>query len=375
MMLAVHTDSKSTFHPSRVSLALDRAAAGMVGIDEILPVVWNGRVLGHMWGHRDSNMVGFRQWCGFSNYDDVISEVTGGKRHASYFSRYISSNATQYAWVDMFCNAIGQGFSAGAFSGTAHTARQFTDTTTGSIPHGGDVSTDTKHLATFELGQLHPSTGQPTAVIVYDRVLSYDQCALPDKTTSTENRTLTNTLTAQRYCSAGQAGLRPMIVQENNSVTDYGNVTAMSYTNQAGTAGQALPNAILTSVSVSAGSIGNPLMGPYANTSAAAPFITRGPFLPLATGDQGMRSIQSYTITCNTATGFGTFTTACLALVRPLVACPVLDRDKFMTMETLTGVAGLPRVYDGACLNTLAQWNINTGAQSGFYGKMDFIWG
>ncbi len=112
-----------------------------------------------------------------------------------------------------------------------------------------------------------------------------------------------------------------------------------SYTNEAGTAGRTTP------------------LTDFGGTgfNAAQRFIT----LPLQQGDDGVRSVQSVTVTATTGTA-GNFG---VVLYRPLVALPVPVISQSFDWDALLNLGAVaPDIVDNACLSWLA---MSAGTSSG----------
>jgi hypothetical protein len=134
----------------------------------------------------------------------------------------------------------------------------------------------------------------------------------------------------------------------------------MSYTNQAATAGRTLP------VTVSC------------TASAIVPHITHsgtaannyGPFLPLASGDTGIRSVQSVQLSAASLAG-----TAALALYKPLATLPITTLGVAAERDLMNQLPSMPQVQDGACLVWLLFTGAAVGASTNFYGYVDAAYG
>jgi len=154
-------------------------------------------------------------------------------------------------------------------------------------------------------------------------------------------------------------GVRPYLVVTATTGATAHNLS-LSYTNSAGTAGRALP------VTVSA------------TASAITPHITHsgtaannyGPFLPLAGGDLGVRSVQ--TITLSAASGAGT---AALVLARPILQLPITTVSILSERDLVNQLPSMPRIMDGACLTWLYFAGAATAANTNFYGHLESAWG
>ena len=148
-----------------------------------------------------------------------------------------------------------------------------------------------------------------------------------DGTVTTAQTTNLPTAALTRYTSGdGVWAAVEVYTQVGTTATT---VTA-SYTNQAGTGGQ-------TTQAVA--------FGAFATASARAAASVG--LLPLASGDTGVRSVESVTVlaTTGTAGNFG------VTLFKPLALIPLGMNDPYqydIVRGTLSG--GIPEILDGACL-------------------------
>jgi hypothetical protein len=291
----------------------------------------------------------------FTSMDDIVSEITSGKFIRQDMNKITGAAAyTANRWYDM--SALNGFPVANAWAGTALAWRSC-DETTGNgtqifgIPNGGNVSTDTKHVMNVSAVSA-VATAVPGVLMLVDMQGYY-----PGINTNTLSaQTLTGTPTL-RY-SNGE-GVRSYFV----SVTTSGATAhslSLSYTNQAATAGRTLP----VTVSMTASAI-----TPHVSHSGSAA-NNYGPFLPLASGDRGIQSVQ--TITFSAASGAGT---GALVLARPLLTLPITTVGVASERDLLNQLPSLPRVYDGACLTWLYFAGAATAANTNFYMSAEFAWG
>ena len=172
---------------------------------------------------------------------------------------------------------------------------------------------------------------------------------------SAQNLTNTNTLT--RYTDG--AGVRAYLVIQTTSGATAHNI-AMSYTDQGGTAGNTLPVTVACTASA---------IAPHITHSGTAA-NNYGPFLPLASGDTGIRSVQSVTLSAASLAG-----TAALVLCRPLATIPITTASIAAERDLMNQLPSLPRIYDGACLTWLYFSGAATAASTNFFMSTDFAWG
>lgn len=287
---------------------------------------------------------------GFSSLDDLIAEVTGGKYIQSTWNKITGASAyTAGRWYDL------QGLAgtpvANAFSGTALAWQTATESSGFGIPHGGNVSTDTKHVLNT-MAVTAVATGVPGVLMFVDLQGYWPGISLNSATA----QTLTGTPTL-RYASG--AGCRLFGTVTTASGATAHNI-ALSYTDQGGATGNALPVTVAMTASAIAGHIAH--SGTAANNY--------GPFLPLATGDTGVQNVASVTISA--ASGSGVMA---LCLARPLFSLPITTASVAAERDLVNQLPSMPRVYDGACIVPLYFAGAATAASTNFYGTVDFGWG
>ncbi|MBX9793595.1 MAG: hypothetical protein K2Y02_04775 [Burkholderiaceae bacterium] len=289
---------------------------------------------------------------GFSSNDDFINEVTvNGKFWRNDWNKITGGAAyTAGRWYD-FSQLAGTPV-ANTYAGTALNSVACTDTSGFGLWHGGNVSTDTKHLLNVS-AVTAVATGVPAMLMLVDMLLYYPGINMNTATA----QTLVTGATLPRYTTG--AGVRAFLVSTVASGATAHNIS-LSYTNQAGTAGRALPVTVAGTVSNTAQHISH--SGVAANNY--------GPFLPLASGDTGMRSAESLTLSASSLAG-----TAALVLCRPLATLPIVAAAIAGERDLMNQLPSLPRIQDGACLTWLYFAGAATAASSNFYGGADFAWG
>jgi hypothetical protein len=357
---SIHAVRKTLKHPSLVDAAIMRAAQACCGSPILQPVYLPGAgrvayVRGRNW--RDPRVdvwpLPEKHWAGFSTYDDLISELTAGKKYTANFSKAATTNPVANNWYHLWTVAGIPG--AGAYGGTARTAKRYDDTSTGAILHGGNVSADTKHL----LSTAQLSTAGATSPLLWlcDLVLSYEQCAF----SAAVNQAMTNTLTALRYNGAGLSGMQACVVADAVLGATAANMTRLAYTDNAGNTANLMPTGVTKAITVSAAaptaSLGSRCVVPLGNS----------PWIELAAGDQGMRAIEDYT---TSAANTGTMA---MLLLKPLAVMPTYTAGIMTVLDTVAQVASLERIYDGACLTFLAFYPAATG--NTFFGRVEVGWG
>jgi hypothetical protein len=293
---------------------------------------------------------------GFASIDDWISEstVNGKTTGPIMFNKITGASAyTAGRWYDM---SSLNGFPvANAWAGTALAWTACTETTGNGtqifgLPHGGNVSTDTKHLM-----NLSAVTGVATGVPGYFLLVDLEGYWPGITNNSAVAQTLTGT-PSPRYTNG--AGLRLFAVQTAVAGATAQNI-ALSYTDQAGNTGNALPVTVAMTASAIAGHISH--SGTAANNY--------GPFLPLASGDTGVRNVATVTMS---AANTGTFA---LCLARPLAYVPITTLGVAGERDLMNQLPSLPQVKDGACLVWMYFAGAATAASTNFFGSYQADWG
>jgi hypothetical protein len=283
--------------------------------------------------------------------DNIVSSISAGKTAIQPYNKITGAAAyTAGRWYNTF--TLGGTPVAGSYSGTALNAVQMTDATTGSIYHGGNVSTDIKHLLNTEL-VTSAATGVPAFLMLVDFLMYYPTISMNSATA----QTLVNGVSLPRYTDGN--GVRAFLEITATSGATAHNV-ALTYTDQAGNTGNAL--GATTACTASA-------IVPHITHSGTAA-NNYGPFLPLAAGDTGIRSAQSITISA--ASGAGT---AALVLCKPLATIPLSTVSVATGRDFLFNMPSLPQIVDGACLGYLLYSGAATAASTTFMGTNQFVWG
>lgn len=286
--------------------------------------------------------------------DNLIASISAGKSTRYDFNKITGGSA--YAagrWYDM--SMLNSMPVANAWAGTALNWRTC-DETTGNgtqvfgMPHGGNVSPDKKHLLNMNAWGT-AATAVPSTLMLVDLQGYYP--GISNNTTSAQTLLGTPTL---RYTNG--EGVRAFMVQTAVAGATAQNI-ALSYTDQAGNAANALPVTVACTASAIAGHISH--SGTAANNY--------GPFLPLASGDTGIRSIQTVTMS---AANTGTFA---LCLARPLASITLSVSGLMTEKDLLNQIPSLPEIKDGACLVWLYGAGAATAASTTFAGGIEVVWG
>lgn len=290
----------------------------------------------------------------FTSMDDLVAEIAAGKFNRNDWNKITGAAAyTAGRWYD-FSGLNGTPI-ANAFAGTA-LAWRACDETTGNgtqifgMQHGGAVSTDTKHALNVS-AVTAVATGVPSQLMLVD-MQGYWPSISNNLNTA---QTLTGT-PSPRYTNG--AGCRLFAVQTSAAGATAQNI-ALSYTDQDGNTGNTLPVTVAMTASGIVGHISH--SGTAANNY--------GPFLPLASGDTGVRNVATVTMS---AANTGTFA---LVMARPLLTLPITTVGVAAERDLLNQLPSLPQIKDGACLTWLYFSGAATAASTSFYGALESAWG
>jgi hypothetical protein len=274
---------------------------------------------------------------GFSSQDDLINQITTNGKYGNAFStKTLASAGTAGHWTLLSGHP---GFpAASTFTGTDLTYVPTDDTwSEGVIPHGGNVSTATKHF----LGAgatVVAAAGAPWFLMAIDLVGFVPLSGTNVSTTGTKTVTMTaigsSGSTGDRY-PAG-VGLQ-MFVAADTALGANAPTCIVNYLDTGGGAGA-------TTTFTSTASLG---IGQLLNSGTAA--NKYNPFLPLAAGDLGVSDIVSL-VWAGTAHASGT---VIIGLCKPLWTIPVPATGLYTKMDFLNAFPSLPRIRDGANIQFL----------------------
>lgn len=160
--------------------------------------------------------------------------------------------------------------------------------------HGSNVSPSTKRLKTI-MGLTATATALPLRAVVMDYLLYYP---FMDMGTNDE-QFMTNSVTLPRWTDG--RGVQVVAVMTNPQVTG-GATFRINYTNSAGVSGRISPD-VTCNTATAIGSV---------ISAGAAGTVPSLLYLPLQSGDTGVRSIESFTMVSGSDVGL-----ICLVLVKP----------------------------------------------------------
>lgn len=297
---------------------------------------------------------------GFSSLDDFINEVsTNGKFYRADWNKNFlpTTAATAGEWHCLARGGGNPGADALYNTGTNKAFQAVSDTTANAtgIQHGGNVSTDTKHIVNASAFTAAATTA-PCILMLVDLLGFYRITSV----TTTGAQTLDNTVTIPRYTTG--AGVQAFAWNTNSTAMGAATPTlTLSYTNSAGTAGRTTPATLPTCKTAAA----NGLIL-YSGTGSGK----YGPFIPMQAGDRGIRSIESASLSVSYVSGEFS-----IGLCRPLLTLPITTLGVASERDLLNQVPSLPQVQDGANLVWLMYNGAATPTNSAIAGHLDFAWG
>ena len=296
---------------------------------------------------------------GFSSQDSMINAITElGQSYRSDWqkSTFATTAHTAGLWYSLFRGGGNPGADTILGTGTNLAFQALTDTTANAtgIPHGGNVGGGTGFKVLLNAAaQTAAATTAPCVLMLVDMLGFYPVTTV----TTTGAQTLNNTVTLPRYTNG--AGVQAFITPSTVMGAGTPNIS-LGYTNSANVAGRATPATL-----------------PIGNTTAAVTSIVYsgtgagkyGPFMPLAAGDAGIRSVQSINLSA-------TYTSGVLNLVlcKPLITMPITTLGVTAERDLVNQIASMPKVYDGACLAWVMLAGAATPVASPISGHLEFGW-
>ena len=289
---------------------------------------------------------------GFANARQLADAVDAGRYLYASFRKQATQTTGAGIWFDL---SMSPGNPApNYYIGSPNVFVPLKQSTDGGLRHGGGVNAAGQKKFLRKLMALTPtSTAAPLACKLLDYVGFYgfiDESVL-------DEQAMDNTTPLPRHVAGAGVQMMPVVVAGQTG----GQTFTVNYTNQDGIAGRITP-AVTMSTQFVNGTILHSL-------GAGAAYENNGPFLPLQTGDSGVRSVQSVTIG-----GVGDVGLFALVLVKPLASFSLFGIDAATEVDYFTDMASMPEIVDDAYLNFIALPN---GTLSGapIHGVIETTWG
>jgi len=280
-----------------------------------------------------------------NSMNEIIASMSGGRQWRTDFEKYVAVTPVAGRWYDYTRRA---GVPAiNPYTGSALTATTLDDSNDGAMYHGGDQS-GTKHIID---GEIRTIAG-PNMFMLCDFLMFYPTINFNSAT----KQSFTNVNTLPRYTDG--KGVRMFLVT-TVAIGATGHNVAVTYTNTEDEE-KTLP------VTVS-GTVSSPVDHILHSGTGANMY---GPFMPLAAGDVGIKSVKDITLSKASGTSSAR---ACLVLCRPLMYLPVSVGYYCVQRELVNEFPPMPRIYDGAYLGILGFIGALT-YRSTFSGHLTFGW-
>lgn len=282
---------------------------------------------------------------GFGSIKQYVSAFDEGKHRMTSWRKSPSQASTAGVWFDLSMspgNPIPNYYASSPLVSAALTGGE-------GIFHGGNVAPSTKRIKRL-MAMTAVATALPMNMTLCDYLLYYPFIDMG----TNDDQPLTNSVSLPRYADGDN--VKVMAVMTNPQVTG-GATFNFDYTNQEGVS--------KTSRTVrcnTATAIGNLINTAPATIDASSPFI------PLADGDTGIRSIETFRMVTGSDVGL-----ICLVLVKPLARLLIRGIDAPTEVDFLSDNLTLPEVQDGAYLNHIVLPNGSLAATP-IHGMTEFIW-
>jgi hypothetical protein len=282
----------------------------------------------------------------FANVAEYAGADLAGRTHFCGFRKVPSQATTATWWADLSMAAGNP--APNYYAATPLAAKHLTgrlvadgDISFPGIFHGDNKSPASKHLT--GLGLMTPTAAMVGEYLLMDYLMYYPFVDGDD----TGEQSMVNTATLPRYESGD--GVQVMAVALTPT-TGSGTFT-FNYVDQNGNTQTSPVQTCATAANI-------------ATIVTSAPAVTgaNGPFLQLAAGSTGVRSITSATF--SVANGG----LVALVLVKPLVGLAIREISTMAETTSVVMRPGAPRIYDGAYLNLIVrvEGSIAAGLLTGY---------
>jgi hypothetical protein len=294
-----------------------------------------------------------------ASIDTIIAAAAAGQKYRNFFYKLTGGQAQIAGHAYDLTPNTGVPSNSNAYAGTALNAYAPNEASGWGIYHGGNVSSLVKNLTDF-LGMAAGGTSAPGMLLLVDIALYYPGIDLK----STSLQTMVNSTTLTRYTDG--KGLRPILLTTVQSGNPSGTpvMSVFNYRDQDNN------DEAFTGMTINfkTGGTNIPFVSQivHAATQAACP----GPFLPLNTGDTGIKRINTFQM--STAYGTATTVTGCFALVKELAMLPI---GAIGAPAQRSFLSQMPTIPDGACLGLIYLPGAATAANSIIQGHIESTWG
>lgn len=283
---------------------------------------------------------------GFGNVKAFVEAYDAGKVKLSTWRKSPSQASVSGTWFDL---SMSPGNPVPNYYASSPGVAAVLNGAEG-IFHGPNVSPSSKRLKSL-MAMTAIATALPMNMRLCDYLLYYPFLDMG----TNDDQPLTNGVALPRY--ADGAGVRVVAVMTNPQVSG-GTTFNFDYTNQNGTPGKTSQTVTCNTATA----IGSVINTAPATAGASALFV------PLADGDTGVRSIQTFRMVAGSDVGL-----ICLVLVKPIANLMLRGIDAPSEANYIEDTATLPEVLDGAFLNFMCL-PMGTLAATPIHGLAEFIW-
>lgn len=254
---------------------------------------------------------------GFSSLSDLIAEATAGKRQQLRFQKV---GTTGVAGNDMSLWNVGNLPTAGGVAGGPNAGTVLTSASTGAIKFDNPSGSDTMHI----VSAFYSSTVAGNALLLYDRLWHYlKTCSVGGDVISGVPTRYTGTEAKANFLNG----------EVTTAVANTAHNITITYVDQDGNTAEAAP--------AFAGPANLPANRGIVNVAGQW-------FMPLNTGDTGLRNITAYSQTANPATGaFNVYIGKVLAILPTAVA------NYWSVLDGINSAFNLVEIESNACLALL----------------------
>lgn len=280
-----------------------------------------------------------------SNVREIVNAYDAGQYLIRTWRKVPTQTTASGIWFDLSMspgNPVPQYYAATPLAATV-----LARSTDGGIDHGPNVSPSTKYLRRF-MAMTQTTTAVPLPIYILDYLMYYSFVTMD---VGTQDLTNTNSLT--RYTDG--VGVDIMAVEVASQVG--GAQFRVTYTNSAGVSGRVSPTVTCNTQVVNGTII----------TSAPTTAGCAGPFIPLADGDSGVRSIQQVEFLT------GDVGLISLVLVKPIASISIYDITAPVEVDYLIDQNIVPIIKDDAYLNMICHPS-GTLASAPFNGMIETAW-
>lgn len=267
---------------------------------------------------------------GFTSLSDLISEATaGGKSQQLLFQKAITTATT----VGNASNGFNVGALpvAGGVGGTSGTGRACTRTTTGALKQDDPTGGDQQHITTVTI-----QASAVSSLMLMDRLwdMTYNHASSTSTAVDTAN-------VPTRYQTAALAPGNFISGEITTVLSATAHNLTVTYIDDAGNTAEAAAA----------------YAAPVSAVAARTPTVAGQWFVPLNSGDRGVRTITN--IAQSTITSVTGVTSWFIA--HPLCLVPIPIANVPFIFDGINSAFNLERIYDGACLTFMTPAIAATG--------------